>query len=212
MQPAPYRFKEEMLHQHHVREIQRHSCVYLLNGWKDLQWQRNSRTNKQDLYMLERVISWPRNQASTSRKQHRTCPTLCTITDLHRLASPCRWSDLPLVIDKHPAQLSEIFREASSKCWAQHKTTLTGHLSSLFLCQIAKLYAQAIFEKYKVLEKCLRIIDKTVLGIAKASNYDFQNAVCNGHKRKHALKFETITLPNELILGAHAPMAGSRHD
>lgn len=36
-------------------------------------------------------------------------------------------------------------------------------------------------------------MDGTFIGIARPSKIDEQNAAYNGHKMKHALKFQTIT-------------------
>lgn len=34
----------------------------------------------------------------------------------------------------------------------------------------------------------------------------------NGHRRKQSLKYQSVTTPDGLILHAHGPMAGCRHD
>lgn len=66
--------------------------------------------------------------------------------------------------------------------------------------------------KSAALHHCVGFMDGTVLGIARPGSSAEQNAAYNGHKRKHALKFQTITSPDGLILHAHGPMEGRRHD
>jgi hypothetical protein len=39
-----------------------------------------------------------------------------------------------------------------------------------------------------------------------------QRVAYNGHKRKHALKFQAVVAPDGLILHAYGPMEGRRHD
>ena len=212
VKPASYRFKEKRLYFSRVRHIQHHSWVYLLNVWTDLQWQECFRINKQDLPVFVSVVAWPAYRSSTTRNNYSTCPTLSTLILLRRLASPCRWSDLTYVFYKHPAQLSEIFWETLKRFWAVHKQTLTGPLSATFFEQRAHTYAAAVRRKCAVMDRCLGFIDGTVLGIARPVDYDVQHAAYNGHKRKHALKFQTLTTPDGLVMHAHGPMAGSRHD
>lgn len=49
-----------------------------------------------------------------------------------------------------------------------------------------------------------------MLGIARPTDIEKQHAAYEKHKRKHGFKFQTITLPESLILPAHGPMAGSK--
>ena len=40
----------------------------------------------------------------------------------------------------------------------------------------------------------------------------WQRTAYNGHKRKNALKFQSLTTPDGLILDAFGPLEGRRHD
>lgn len=55
-------------------------------------------------------------------------------------------------------------------------------------------------------------MDETFIGTARPSKIDEQNAAYNGHKMKHALKFQTITSPDGLMLHAAGRVEGRRHD
>ena len=39
-----------------------------------------------------------------------------------------------------------------------------------------------------------------------------QMIVYNGHKRQHALKYQSITTPNGMIANLYGPVEGKRHD
>lgn len=49
-------------------------------------------------------------------------------------------------------------------------------------------------------------IDGTVLKFARPGDNAVQNSAYNGHKRKHALKYQTITPSNGLISHASGPL------
>ena len=58
-------------------------------------------------------------------------------------------------------------------------------------------YSEGIHDKGAALENCFGFVDGTVRPISKPGVN--QRAVYNGHKRFHALKFQSLALPNGLI-------------
>jgi hypothetical protein len=58
-------------------------------------------------------------------------------------------------------------------------------------------YADAIARKGAPLDNCFGFVDGTVLPICGPG--ENQRLVYNGHKRVHALKFQSVALPNGLI-------------
>ena len=63
-------------------------------------------------------------------------------------------------------------------------------------------------------EKELRLIDVTASSTELSDQRPslFQRVVYNGHKRVHALKFQSIVVPNGIILSMWGPCEGRRHD
>ena len=57
-------------------------------------------------------------------------------------------------------------------------------------------YADAIARKGAPLENCFGFVDCTVWSICRPN--ENQSTVYNGHKRVHALKFQSVTIPNGL--------------
>lgn len=74
------------------------------------------------------------------------------------------------------------------------------------------MYTAEITKKITVLGRCVRYIDGTVHGISLPCSLDVQHAAYNGHKQKHALRFQTLTSPDGLTHHAHRLMEGDRHD
>ena len=71
-------------------------------------------------------------------------------------------------------------------------------------------YADAIKRKGAALNNCFGFIDGTVRPICHPRRD--QEVVYNGHKKIHALKFQSVALPNGLIGNMFGPLEGKRHD
>ncbi|XP_015774483.1 PREDICTED: uncharacterized protein LOC107352684 [Acropora digitifera] len=71
-------------------------------------------------------------------------------------------------------------------------------------------YADAVYAKGAALENCFGFVDGTVRPIARPG--ENQRVVYNGHKRIHALKFQSLALPNGIIANMCGPVEGKKHD
>lgn len=71
-------------------------------------------------------------------------------------------------------------------------------------------YAEAVYDKGAALDNCIGFIDGTVRPICRPG--ELQRVVYNGHKRVHALKFQSFTLPNGMIANMYGPLEGRKHD
>lgn len=71
-------------------------------------------------------------------------------------------------------------------------------------------YAEVIHEKGAALENCWGFIDGTVRAISRPRRN--QRVMYNGHKKMHAIKFQSIVAPNGLIANLYGPVEGKRHD
>lgn len=88
---------------------------------------------------------------------------------------------------------------------------LTGDISVSFIQENVHKYALATYCVSESLDNCIAFIDGTVIGIYRPDDYEKRNVAYNGHKLKHALKYQAITSPNGLILHAYGPMEGTRN-
>ena len=75
-----------------------------------------------------------------------------------------------------------------------------------FLLDPLKLeqYAIAVAEKGAALDNCYGFIDGTVRPICRPQ--DNQRVVYNGHKRVHAIKFQSVTVPSGMIAQIYGPV------
>ena len=133
---------------------------------------------------------------------------LCIL--LKRLAFPCRYTDMVASFGRNPTELCLIYNTVLDFVYENHGHRLESWQQGFL--QPAKLeqYANAIHHKGAPLQNCFGFIDGTVLGIARPQTN--QRVCYNGHKRIHALKFQSIALPNGLIANLKGPFEGRRHD
>ena len=71
-------------------------------------------------------------------------------------------------------------------------------------------YVDAITAKGSPLENCFGFVDGTVRPISGLGAN--QRLVYNGHKRVHALKFQSVALPNGLIGNLYGPVGKCNHN
>ena len=69
---------------------------------------------------------------------------------------------------------------------------------------LLQTYADAVNAKGAALNNCFGFIDGTVRPIARPG--ENQRVVYNGHKRVHALKFQSLALPNGMIGNMFGPI------
>ena len=73
-----------------------------------------------------------------------------------------------------------------------------------------KAFAQAISDRGAPLQNVWAFLDGTVRPICRPGKY--QRQAYNGHKRVHALKFQSVTTPDGIISHLTGPWAGKHHD
>ena len=71
-------------------------------------------------------------------------------------------------------------------------------------------FAQAVHNVGAPLTNCWGFVDGTVRPICRPG--EMQRTVYNGHKRVHAIKFQSIVTPNGLVSNLYGPVEGRRHD
>ena len=104
-------------------------------------------------------------------------------------------------------ELSLIISEVVDDIYNRFKHLVTDlHLD----LQTMESYASAISAKGSPIDTCIGFIDGTVRPICRP--IDGQRLFYNGHKRVHALKFQSVTYPNGIIANMFGPVEGRRHD
>lgn len=166
------------------------------------------RFDKDDLEQLRVELRIPERIVCVNRT---TCPgldALCIV--LRRLAYPNRLVDLSKLFGRSEAAVSIIVKHLIDFLIEEH-----GHLlSSLNRTWLTRdnldRYAAAVRERGGVVPNCWGFIDGTVRPLSRPKRH--QRVVFNGHKRVHALKFQSVVAPNGLVANMFGPIEGVRHD
>lgn len=71
-------------------------------------------------------------------------------------------------------------------------------------------FANAVFEKGTPLSNCIGFVDGTVRPVCRPGTN--QRLLYNGQKKVHAIKFQSVAVPNGLVANMYGPVEGKRHD
>ena len=127
---------------------------------------------------------------------------LCVV--LYRLSYPSRLTDLMEAFARSESVVSRIVSHMINFIFNRYSQLLrTLQHPSTNLNEMAELVGNV-----SPLKNCIGFIDGTVRAICRPV-YD-QETTYNGHKRKHAVKFQSA--PNGIIVAVHGPYEGKRHD
>ena len=88
--------------------------------------------------------------------------------------------------------------------YENHHHRVTNWNRSLLSPVKLQEYADAVTKKGSPLRNCFGFIDGALRPISRPG--ENQKVVYNGHKRIHALKFQSVTLPNGLIAYLFGPV------
>ena len=94
-------------------------------------------------------------------------------------------------------ELSMVSNDVTDWAYSIHGHGITEWNLFIMSPNLLQTYSEAIHDKGAALDNCFGFVDGTVRPISKPGVN--QRAVYNGHKRVHALKFQSLALPNGLI-------------
>ena len=133
---------------------------------------------------------------------------LCML--LKRLAYPCRYSDMVHRFARPVLVLSMITNTVLDYVYDRHGHRLTQWNNQVMDPNHLQQYADVISAKGSPLDNCFGFVDGTVRPISRPGQH--QRAVYNGHKRVHALKFQSVALPNGLIGNLYGPIGNNNYN
>lgn len=125
---------------------------------------------------------------------------------LYRMVYPCRLTSLVPVFGRSNSMLSRIFNHVLNDLYERfnHKLTDIKHT----YVDLATL--STIVGNKAPLKNCIGFIDGTVRPICRPGVN--QEVSFNGHKRVHAIKFQSVIFSDGIIACMHGPYEGRRHD
>ena len=160
------------------------------------------RMRRDDVYTLADTIRFPDNFKCYNGVVVDSIEALCIC--LRRLAYPCRYGDIVNRFARPVSQLSMITNLIIDEIYGRFANRLTSMDQPWLSSENLRMYADAIHAKGAALDTCWGFVDGTVRAICRPKVN--QRAVCNGHKRVHTLKFQSVVAPNGLIGNLFGPV------
>lgn len=125
---------------------------------------------------------------------------------LNRLSYPNRLKDHIETFARSHSMISRIFNVVVDDIYTRFHDKLTNIKHSYVNYEEL---SDAV-ARVSPLSNCIGFIDGTVRPICRPTYY--QKEVFNGHKRVHALKFQSVVFPDGIIATMHGPYEGRHHD
>ena len=129
---------------------------------------------------------------------------------LKRFAYPCRYADMVPRFARPVPELCLMSNEIMNVIFNLHRNRLTSFNQAWLSRAKLEEYANVIHTKGAALQNCWGFIDGTVRPVCCPG--ENQQLLFNGHKRIHAIKFQSVAAPNGLIANLHGPFEGRKHD
>lgn len=164
------------------------------------------RVRKRDLPTLAQALRIPPVFHLSQRSVVDGMEGLCML--LRRLAYPCRYGDLIHRFGRPVPILSMATNHVLDYIYNTHGHLITHWNHTLLSPPALEVYANAINQKGAPLQNCFGFVDGTVRPIARPDEH--QRIMYNGHKRVHALKFQSVALPNGMIGNLFGPVGKSK--
>ena len=129
---------------------------------------------------------------------------------LKRFAYPCRYQDLISRFGRPVPQLCMISNKVLDFLYFNWSHLLTNFQQNWLSPQNLEDFAFLIHQQGAQLDHCWGFVDGTVRPISRPTHN--QRIVYNGHKKVHAIKFQSVVAPNGMIANLYGPVEGKRHD
>ena len=166
------------------------------------------RFKKGDIFRLAAALHLPEVFRCQNGVVVDTVEGLCIA--LKRFAYPCRYADLIPRFGRPVSQLCMVANLVVDYVNDRFGYLLTDLDQPWLSRQCLKMFADAIHNKGAALDNCWGFIDGTVRPICRPGEH--QRIFYNGHKRLHAIKFQSVVTPNGMIANLYGPTEGRRHD
>lgn len=190
-----------------VRKRKRKLRPKSLRDFSDYEIWCMCRVHKEDISKLRIALRLPNRVITTAR--YALAGDDALMVTLRRFAYPCRLFDLETTFGMSPAKLSSTINTVVSMIYSKWKHLLGFHHSRFEAAKL-RVYAQAIRDAGCPLRRCIGFIDGTVRPVCRPVRN--QRALFSGHKRVHAVKYQSVKTPDGLISHLAGPFTGNRHD
>ena len=163
---------------------------------------------KGDIFRLIDVLHLPDHFTCYNGSVFEREEAMCIF--LKRFAYPCRYQDLIFRFARAPPLLCMVSNQVMNFLYENWNYKLSGMNRNWLSPQKLQEYADIIHAQGAPLDNCWGFIDGTVRPLCRPG--ENQRILYNGHKRIHAIKFQSVVAPNGLIANMYGPVEGKRHD
>ena len=174
----------------------------------DAEYWSEFRFLKNDIYRLKDALEIPDVLRTYNRLAVDGIEALCIF--LKRFAYPSRYSDFIVRFGRAVPDYSIISSTVMDRIYNRFSYLLEDFNLSFLTPIKLEEYCRAIKRKGAALDNCFGFINGTVHPICRPTVN--QRMLYNGHKKIHALKFQSVVIPNGIIANMYGPMEGKRHD
>ena len=173
-----------------------------LDNMSEADCKADFRFEKKDLPVLAEALQIPPSFKLNQGSIVDGMEGLCML--LRRLAYPCRFGDMVPRFGCPVPVISMATNHVIDFIYNIHGHRITRWNDALLNPHALETYAQSVKGKGAALQNCFGFVDGTVRPIARPDEH--QRLMYNGHKRVHALKFQSVALPNGLIANLYGPV------
>ena len=179
-----------------------------IDDWCDDECQTNFRFFRNDIYRLTEVLDLPDEIECYNGLVVDKVEAVAMF--LKRFSYPCRYADMVPLFSRPIPQICMITNNVMNFIYDRWRHLLFD-LNQPWLSRAnLELFAAAIHDRGAALENCWAFVDGTVRPIARPGKN--QRVLYNGHKKIHAIKFQSVAALNGLIANLYGLVEGKRHD
>ena len=179
-----------------------------IENFTDDECKAEFRFYKNDIYFIQEVLQIPDEIIFSNRLVVSGVEATCIL--LKRYSYPIRLGDMVPRFGRSVPQLSMIASEMTSLIYNMYDHKLTTFQQPWLAPVELERFAQTVHNVGAPLTNCWGFVDGTVRPICRPG--EMKRTVYNGHKRVHAIKFQSIVAPNGLVANLYGPVEGKRHD
>jgi len=179
-----------------------------LDSLSDDECRAEFRFLKNDIFLLKDVLQIPDEITCYNRLVVSGIEALCIL--LKRFAYPIKFSDMGSRFARPVPQLSMISSQMLDMIYNNHSHRLTSFQQAWLSPDSLQSYANVIHDVGAPYTNCWGFVDGTVRPICRPGT--LQRTLYNGHKRIHAIKFQSVVSPNGLIANLFGPVEGRCHE
>jgi hypothetical protein len=182
--------------------------TFNLDEMKPYWVKENFRYQRHQLERVRNALGIPDDVITPNRD---CCPgSLAFMMLLYKLSWPRRLSDLRDVFGGTKQRLGRIVNEVACFLYRRFHAKMGMLDRDRMNDEYLKTLCSVHYAKNQVMENIWGFIDGTVRPCCRPVR--FQKTVYNGHKKVHAIKFQSVVAWDGMIAHMNGPWVGSRHD